>query len=146
MAQCVVTRSTSLTDQWCECGERWPYGRAYNVVHWTFSRGTRAQCHLLPFYSPYFVGIDTKSCWSLLPSVNARGSKRPHAGKCWSLLPSVNARGSKRPHAGKCWSLLPSVNARGSKRPHAGKCTKYVVDSVRLTELVISKLTTSQFS
>ena len=51
--------------------------------------------HLLQFQNlgnliyhtlPVFFGGDTKSCWSILPGVYARGSKRTHTGKWKNLL------------------------------------------------------------
>ena len=68
-------------------------GRGGRVVERrTFGRRDRVQNHLLPFQNlgkfvhPTLLvsfGRDTKSRWSLLPGVYARGSKRSHTGgKC----------------------------------------------------------------
>ena len=78
------------------------------------------QNHLLPFQNldnffhatlPMFFGRDTKSRWSHLPSVYARGSKRSHTGgKC------VTCRGLK-----EWWSLSLTTDS------WRVRCTKQAV-------------------
>ena len=78
-------------------GERWSRGRAPDSIE-----GTVVQSHLPPFrnlgnfYTPHLpvsFGSDTKSRWSLLSGVYARGSKRSHTGgKCVTCSGLTNSR------------------------------------------------------
>ena len=86
------------------------------------SEGTGVQDHLLPFQNlgnfvhptlPVSFGTDTKSSWSLLPGVYARGSKRSHTGgKC------VTCRGLK-----EWWSLSLTHRFPARERRRAGLTT-----------------------
>ena len=79
-------------------GERWSCGRAPDCQsrgRWFNPTYRRVETYAISFTShmPVSFGRDTKSRWSLLSSVYARGSKRSHTGgKCVTCSGLTNSR------------------------------------------------------
>ena len=80
------------------CGERWSHGRAPACQ--SRRRWFNPICHCFETWAilfaphlPVSFGRDTKSRWSLLSGVSARGSKRSHTGgKCVTCSGLTNSR------------------------------------------------------